>query len=314
MKRKITMPIQELDKIVSKALNIKTPMVAIANGIDANSLQAVSKAVNIGLIEAIIFGNKKTIKESCKKSGLDTSKFQIIDIENDEEAVYAAINAITEGDADILMKGLVSTDSFIKAILDKKSGLTVENKLLSHVTLFEIENYHKLILASDVAIIPIPNIDQKKQILKYLVTAAHKIGITNPKVAFIAATEKMISKISANSEADQLKTMWQNKELGNGFVCDGPLSIDLALSHDAAKIKKYKSEVSGEADCLLFPNIESGNVFYKTCVKLFNSKSAAIVMGARVPIVLPSRGDNVDTKLNSIALSVLLGQINDKKA
>lgn len=308
------MPIQELDKIVSKALNIKTPMVAIANGIDANSLQAVSKAVNIGLIEAIIFGNKKTIKESCKKSGLDTSKFQIIDIENDEEAVYAAINAITEGDADILMKGLVSTDSFIKAILDKKSGLTVENKLLSHVTLFEIENYHKLILASDVAIIPIPNIDQKKQILKYLVTAAHKIGITNPKVAFIAATEKMISKISANSEADQLKTMWQNKELGNGFVCDGPLSIDLALSHDAAKIKKYKSEVSGEADCLLFPNIESGNVFYKTCVKLFNSKSAAIVMGARVPIVLPSRGDNVDTKLNSIALSVLLGQINDKKA
>ncbi len=308
------MPIKELDKIVSKALNVKTPTVAVANGVDTNTLHSVSKAVNIGLIKAIIFGKKKCIDANCKKCGLYNSKFQIVDIEDEKDATIAAIKAVADGEADILMKGLLSTDLFIKLILDKKLGLTIKNQLLSHMSLFEIESYQKLLLASDVAIIPNPSLDQKKQILSNLVDTAHKIGIVKPKVALIAASEKIIPQIPANNEANQLKNMFQNKELGNGYLCDGPLSIDLALNHDAAKIKNYKSEVSGDADCLLFPNIESGNVFYKTCVKLFNSKSAAIVIGAKVPIVLPSRGDNFDTKLYSIALSVLLGQINENKA
>ena len=301
------MAIKELDRVVSKALSHKTPRLAVANGVDQNTLQALSKSVKLGLVSATIFGNDKKVKENCRKSGIDSTVFTVINVANEENATEDAIEAILADEADILMKGLVSTDRFIKAILKKEDGLAIENQLLSHITLFEIEPYHKLILASDVAIIPSPTLDQKKQILKYLVETAHRIGIAKPKVACIAATEKVISKISANNDADQLKQMWLNKELGTDLFVDGPLSIDLALNNDAAKIKKYHSEVSGEADCLLFPNIESGNVFYKTCVKLFNSKSAAIVIGAKVPVVLPSRGDSVDTKLNSIALSVLLG-------
>ena len=301
------MAIKELDRVVSKALNHKTPRLAVANGVDANTLQALSKAVKLGLVNATIFGNTKKVKDNCRKCGIDSTVFNVVNVVDEENATEDAIQAILNEDADILMKGLVSTDRFIKSILKKEDGLAIEGQLLSHITLFEIEAYHKLVLASDVAIIPVPTIEQKKQMIHYLVDTAHKIGIPKPKVAFIAATEKVISKIPANYDADLLKQMWLNKELGNGFVCDGPLSIDLALNSDAAKIKKYNSEVSGEADCLLFPNIESGNVFYKTCVKLFNSKSAAIVIGAKVPVVLPSRGDSVDTKLNSIALSVLLG-------
>lgn len=278
----------------------------VANGVDRHTLEAVVAAVKMGLVEVTITGDEKLIKDQCNKLGLDESKYQSIHCASETTAVEKAVEMTRLGEANLIMKGLISTDQFMKAILNKEKGILPPNTLLSHVTLMKTPGYHKPLLVSDVAIIPVPNLDQKKKITEYLITVAHKLGITIPKLAFIAATEKIIEKMPATTDARDLKKMWQNGQFAKS-VCDGPMGLDVAIDAESAKIKGIQSEVAGDADCLLFPNIEAGNVFYKTNTKLANASIAAIVMGTMVPTVLSSRGDTTQTKLNSIAFAAMLG-------
>jgi phosphate acetyltransferase len=220
----------------------------------------------------------------------------------DTKAVATAISLINEGRGDILMKGLVTTDRYMRGILNKEKGLLPPKAVLSHVTVMQIPTYHKLLVVGDVAIIPAPDFNQKVAITNYLITIAKTLGIETPKVALLAATEQVSTGMPACVEAAVLSKMGDRGQI-QGALLEGPLALDVAVNAEAAKIKKLTSQVAGDADCLLFPNIESGNVFFKTCTKFAKAELGAMVMGAKVPCILTSRGDSVKSKMYSIALA-----------
>jgi len=212
---------------------------------------------------------------------------------------------INKGEGDILMKGLLSTDKYMRAILNKENGLMPNAKaVLSHVTVIETPNYHKLIVCGDVAIIPAPDLTQKIAIANYLIQTAKALQIATPKVAILAATEQMLAGMPACVDAAIISKMADRGQI-KGAAIDGPLSLDVAIDKESAEVKKMQGVVAGDADCILFPNIESGNVFYKSNTKLANAELGAMVMGAKVPCVLTSRGDSAKSKMYSIALAAL---------
>jgi phosphate butyryltransferase len=221
------------------------------------------------------------------------------------KAATKAVEIINKGEADFLMKGLVSSDKYMKAILNKETGLMNPGAILSHVTVIEPPNYHKLITVGDVAIIPLPDLTQKIAITNYVIKTAQLLGIETPKVAILAISEQVLPKIPSCVDAAILVKMSQRGQI-KGALVEGPLAMDLVVDKESAEIKGVKSEVCGDADCIVFPNIESGNVFYKTQTKMCGAELGAIVMGARVPCVLSSRGDSEKTKLYSIALAAML--------
>jgi phosphate butyryltransferase len=192
-------------------------------------------------------------------------------------------------------------------ILDKEKGILPPGGVLSHVSVLEIPAYHKLLIVADVAVIPAPDLTQKMKILTYCIRTAHSLGVTEPKVAIIAATEKVSPKMPATADAALLAKMAQRGQI-RGAVVDGPLALDLAVSKRACEIKGIESAVAGDADILVFPNIESGNVFYKAVNVLAGGKTAAVVAGTRVPCVLTSRADDDETKFFSIALAAVLAE------
>jgi phosphotransacetylase len=238
---------------------------------------------------------------------LDMSKFTVVHEPVDVKAAAKAVDMINKGEGNLLMKGLLSTDKYMRAILNKENGLVPPKAVLSHVTVIENPNYHKLLVVGDVAIIPQPDFSQKVAIAKYLINTAKGLGIETPKLAVIAATEQVMEKMQACVDASILAKMGDRGQLGK-VIIDGPLSFDLAVDKESVEIKGLKSPVAGDADCLLFPNIESGNVFYKTNTKFCGAELGAFVAGAKCPCVLSSRGDSVKTKLYSIALSALLAK------
>lgn len=277
----------------------------VVNGNDDHTLEAVALALKMGLVSVTITGDSKKINSFLNKLNVKT-EYKVIKCSNELEALDISLELCRNGKADLIMKGLISTDQFMKGLLNKEKGLLAQGALLSHLAIVKNESYKKPLIVSDVAILPLPNLEQKKQITHYLIKVANQIGVDKPKVAFIAATEKIIAKMPACTDAYKLKLAWENGEFGNS-ICDGPMALDLAVDLEASKIKGYESEVAGDADCLLFPNIESGNVFYKMNTKFCKAQTAAIVMGTMVPTVLSSRGDSTETKLNSIALAALVG-------
>lgn len=283
----------------------QTLIVVSAN--DFHTISAVNMAVNEHLIKAVLIGNQSVIRSICRENDIDPNKFRIIDQPNDPLAALLAIELINNGEGDILMKGLISTDQFMKAILNKQTGLTQPEQLLSHVAVIENNNYHKLMIAGDVAVIPQPNLNQKRMIINYLVMIANVLQIENPKVAIIAPTEKVIPSIVSTTDAEALSKMNKSGEI-TGCIIGGPLALDIALDAETAIVKGVENPVAGDADCLLFPNLDAGNVFYKTNTKLAQSETAAILVGAKVPVVLASRGDSIQTKLYSIALGTLISQ------
>ena len=205
------------------------------------------------------------------------------------------------------MKGLISSDVFMRAILNKEAGLLPAGGVLSHVSIIDNPNYHKLLIVSDVAVIPYPTIPQKIAMAHYLKQMAMLLGITTPKIALIAPTEKVHPSLVSCTDAVEIMKAAENGQF-NPAIVYGPMALDVALDIESAQIKNITSQVAGDADCLLFPNIDSGNVFYKVNAKLCGTDQAAVVMGANVPVILSSRGDSKQTKLNSIALAVLLSK------
>ena len=296
--------IKKLDDLfgVLQAQKKKRLVAAYAN--DAHTISAVSKAVDMEIIDATLVGDKETIASVCQRENIDINKFHIVNQPDEMQAAQWAVRIINEGHGDMLMKGLVSTDKYMRAILDKENGLMTPGAILSHVTVMENPVYHKLLIVGDVAIIPLPELKEKIAITNYLIRVAHALGNELPKVAVLAATEQVMPKMPACVDAALISKMADRGQI-KGALVEGPLALDVAIDKESAEIKKINSPVAGDADCLVFPNIESGNVFYKANTKLAKGEQGAIVVGAKVPAVLSSRGDSIKTKLYSIALAAI---------
>lgn len=298
--------ITKLDDVLALAKSKGKKRLVAAYANDSHTIGAVSEAIDAGIVDATLVGDIDTIKKVCAEEGIDVNKFELVQEADETKAGVKAVELINEGKGNLLMKGLLSTDKYMRAILAKDKGLMPgkKNDMLTHMAVFEVPAYHKLLIASDVAIIPTPDMKQKQAILSYLISTAKSLEIANPKVALIAATEQVSVGMPACSEA-AIISMMNNRGQIKGAIVDGPLALDVAIDKESAEIKKLKGEVAGDADCLLFPNIESGNVFYKACTKFAGAELACMVVGAKVPCILSSRGDSMKTKLYSIALAAL---------
>ena len=284
--------------------DVKKKMVA-AWGVDDHTISAASQAIDLGLVDVILVGDQSIIEQVCRQENIDMAKFTIVHNPVELKAVAQAVQMVKDGEGDFLMKGLCSTDKFLRAILNKETGLLPPKGILTHCAVFEIPKYGKLLFVGDVAVIPAPDLKQKQVIMECLVKTAKSVGVQIPKVAIIAATEQVLPSQPATMDAAQLAKMADRGQI-KGCVADGPLALDVALDSESAQIKGLVSPVAGDADCLLFPNIESGNVFYKANSKLVPGvRQAGILVGAKVPCVLSSRADSTDTKLNSIAVAAM---------
>ena len=274
-------------------------------GVDSHTIAAAAKAVELGLADVTLVGDENLIAEACKEENVDCGIFTVVHNPDELKSVAQAVQMISEGQGDFLMKGLCSTDKFLRAILNKETGLLPPKGTLTHCTTLEIPSYHKLIFVGDVAVIPAPDLKQKQIIMDCLVKTAQAVGVAKPKVALIAATEQVLPSQPASMEAALLAKMADRGQI-RGCIADGPLALDVAIDQESVAIKGLVSPVAGDADCLLFPNIESGNVFYKANSKLVAGvKQAGILVGAKVPCVLSSRADSIETKLNSIAIAAM---------
>ena len=296
--------ITRLDDIVTVAVARGKKKMIVAYGQDTHSIGATDMAIKAGLVDVTLVGDPEEIKKSCEAEGVDMNQYTIIPECDDVKAVEIAVKAVHDGEYDVLMKGVVPTDKYMRGILNKEWGLLPKGTTLSHITVLQIPAYHKLLIVSDVAVLPLPSLEQKKQIAKYLVQTANTLGIEEPKVALLAPSEQLLPKVVSSVEAAALSEMGQNGELANALF-QGPLALDVAIDPESVKIKKLTGPVAGDADCLLFPNIESGNVFFKACTKFGGAELAAMVAGPTAPCVLTSRGDTALTKKYSIALACL---------
>lgn len=297
--------ITHLDEIVAAAVARGKKRLAVAYGQDTHTIEAVYNAWKEGFVEATLFGDKATIEEACAELGIDSSVFNIVHEPSDVTCVKLAVQAVVNGQADVLMKGLVSTDKYMRGILNKEAGLFPPKGVLSHVAVIEMKGRDKLLSVSDVAVIPAPDFKQKQKLIGYLAQTAKILGVETPKIACISASEQVLPSVPSSTEGAILAKMGDRGQLGKVIV-DGPLSLDVALYKEVAEHKKVTgSSVAGDPDCLLFPNIESANVFFKAATHIGGSELAAMVMGTKVPCVLTSRGDSALTKKYSIALACL---------
>ncbi|MBZ5640381.1 MAG: phosphate butyryltransferase [Acidobacteriia bacterium] len=298
------MPITRLDQMIDalKSRPRKRLIAAYAN--DPHTVGAVGRAVELGIVDATLVGDEAAIRAACVREGIDPGRFAIVHEPDEMKATARSVAMINAGEGQILMKGLVSTDKYMRAILDKERGLMDPGAILSHVSVIESPNYHKLIVCGDVAVIPEPELKEKIAIAQYLIRTAKALGIERPKLAVVAASEQVLPKVKACLDAAILAKMAERGQI-KGALVDGPLGLDAAIDRESAEIKGIGGEVAGDADCLLFPNLDAGNVFYKTNTKLARAELGAMVAGARAPAILSSRGDTVKTKTYSIALGAL---------
>ncbi|MGI6697243.1 MAG: phosphate butyryltransferase [Clostridia bacterium] len=279
----------------------KTIAVAVAQ--DADVLNAVSRAHREGIANSILVGDKEEILSIAAQQGIDIEGFEIMDQPDKATACQRAVELVSTGRADIVMKGLVDTSIILKAVLADES-LRGQN-VLSHVGVAEVNGYDRLLVFSDAAMIIAPDLGQKAQILENAVKAARALDIDNPKVAIVCAVEKVNPKMPATLDAQELVKMNQEGRIKDCMV-GGPFALDNAVSVEAAKHKGIEHPVAGRADVLIVPDIEAGNILYKSFVYFARAKNAGVIVGAKVPIVLTSRADNEEAKLNSIALAVLM--------
>lgn len=296
--------ITRLEELVTAAKSRARKRMVVAYAQDAHTLEAVSAAVKLGVVDAILVGDPDEIQRICMAEEIDPSQFTLVAAKGDVASVECAVRMVNEGKADLLMKGLVSTDKYMRGILNKEYGLLPQKGVLSHVTVLELPFYHKLLIASDVAVIPYPDLNQKKAIVRYLANTARVLGITCPKIAAIAPSEQLLPSMQSSVEAAVLAKMSDRGQLGN-VQLDGPLALDVALFEEVARTKHLSSPVAGDADCLLLPNLDAGNVFFKAANHMCKASLAAMVTGTTAPCVLTSRGDTAESKLYSIALAAL---------
>lgn len=285
------------------SLQEKRKKLVLAAAQDAHSIEAAYQAWKDEIVDIVLVGNKPEIEKIAADKKLDISAIEVIDTPDKAKAVEIAVKLIRDGKGDILMKGNVPTSTLLKGVLDKEWGLR-KGGVLSHFALFEIPAYHKLLALTDVAMNIAPDLHGKAAILNNAVSFMNSLGFTKPKVAALAAVEVVNHDMPATLDAAMLSKMSQRGQLGSCIV-DGPLAFDNAVSLESAEHKGIVSEVAGDADLLLFPSIEAGNVMYKALSYFANARLAAVILGAKAPIVLTSRSDSEDAKLNSILLAAV---------
>lgn len=268
---------------------------------DHHSLGAVLKAWKENIIIPILVGDEANIRSICASSNFDIEGLTIIQESNQENAVQTAVKMVHSKEADILMKGKIGSGILLRAVLNKEWGLRTGN-LLSHFALFEVETYPKVIAVTDVAMNIAPSLQDKIAIVNNSVACLNRLGYKNPKVAVLGAVEMVNENMQATLDAALLSKMNQRDQIKNCII-DGPLAFDNAVSFESSKLKGIKSEVAGDTDLLLMPDIEVGNVLYKSLVFFAKAKVASIILGAQVPIVLTSRSDSEQAKFDSILLA-----------
>lgn len=295
-------PIRKLKDLLEMVKAETTPKVAVAAGQDPETISAIAWAVKEDVVKAIMVGEEKAILRVAEDRGIDPSLFEIVSVVDEVTAAVEAVRLVREKEADMLMKGLVKTATYMKAVLDKNNGLLPKGGLLSHVALMEIPAYSKLLIISDAAIIPEPDLDEKIRILEYTIEVARALGVELPKVALVSATETISFKVQSSVDAAVITAMTQRKQI-SGAIVDGPLALDVSLSREHCKVKGLESPINGEADILIFPNIETANTFYKSTTLLAKGTAASMVVGTTAPVILTSRTDSDDTKFYSIVLA-----------
>ncbi|CUS82412.1 phosphate butyryltransferase [Candidatus Kryptonium thompsonii] len=272
-----------------------------------SALLAAIEARRQKIANSILIGDSKKIAEMIDNLGEDSTKFEIIDEKETEKAVSIGISLVRDGEAHVILKGKVDTTTLMKGVLSKESGLRT-GRLLSDVFIFEYPEKNsesKFILMSDGGVVLNPTLEQKIEIIKNAVEVAHKLGIENPKVAILSATELVIEELTSTTDAVKLKQLNAEGKI-TGCIIDGPLALDLAISEESAFEKGIKSDVAGKADILIVPNIESGNILGKSLTYFAHYKIGHVIIGAKAPVLIPSRSDKMEAKLNSIALGVLM--------
>lgn len=275
--------------------------VAVAAAHDEHTLEAVFKAAGDKLVEPVLIGNKAKIAEILKTLKVDYDLNSIICAGTDKEAAEKTVEIINENKADFIMKGKIQTADLLKAVVNKEKGLRT-GKVISHIAILEVPAYHKLIAITDGGMMMYPNIDEKKQILENAVEVFNAMGYECPKVAVLCAVEVVNPKMPEALDADILKKMNQQGEITNCIV-EGPISVDLTFNKESAEIKGYTSPVTGQADILLVPDITTGNIMSKALLEMANATMAGMIVGAKVPIVLTSRGATTEEKYLSLVLS-----------
>lgn len=296
--------IKSLEDLIELAKNKNKKTLSVAVAQDKEVLEAVLKGVSIGIINAILVGDKEKIEQICKEENFDLKGVEIVNIKNDKKAAEEAVKLVSTSKADFIMKGMLSTADLLRAVLNKEFGLRGKS-LLSHVMLYETQNYHKILFLTDGGMVPYPELKDKIGIINNAVKVANAIGIDMPKVAPLCAVEVVNQSMTATTDAATLSSMNKRGQIKD-CVIDGPLALDNAISLEAAKHKGIVSEVAGDADILLVPNIEAGNLLGKSLTYFGNAESAGVVMGAKCPIVLVSRADSAKSKLHSIALGAIV--------
>jgi len=297
--------ITTLDQIVERVKSKPIKRLAVAVAEDPHTIEAVGRAVKEKLVKAVVTGDEKAIKKVAVENKVDPGSFEIIHEPDRAKALTLAIGLVREGKADFLMKGLLDSSLYIRGIIDKEKGLLPPGKLLSHVSVIQVPAWKKLIICGDVAVIPAPDLEAKVAILNYAIDIAHKLEIEKPKAVLLSAVEKVNPKMPSTTESAIIAKMADRGQI-KGAVVDGPLALDVAFSEESARIKGIVSPVAGDADILVFPSIEAGNIFFKASTYLAKGELGAVVVGATCPCVLTSRGDSEDTKFYSIALASLL--------
>lgn len=297
--------IKNFADLLNAAKNQETMKLAVAAAQDEDVLVAVCKAAEQGLVDPVLVGDIEKVKELAANNGLNIDNYELVEAAELEEAARVSVKLVSDGKADFLMKGLIDTAILLKAVLDKEIGLRTDSQL-SHVMVYEVPSYHKLVYLTDGGMNITPDLEAKGKIVYNAVQVVKAMGADPVKVACLAAKEKVNPKMQATVDADALQKMGENGDFGSGVIVEGPLAFDLAVSEEAARIKGFKSQIAGDADILMVPTIEMGNGIGKAMTYMAQADSAGIIMGAKVPVVLTSRADSAQVKLNSIALGSVI--------
>ena len=295
------------DELVSKVSAFEMKKVSVAVAQDSAVLEAVRAAKDRKIADALLVGDKDKIEAVARETQVDISDFEIMDVKDDIEASLAAVKLIHDGVADMYMKGLISTKDFLKSVLNKEVGLRT-GSALSHVCVFDVKGIDHLLFLTDVAFIPYPTLEDKVNIIQNTLEITKACGIENPKVAPLAAVEVVNPKMPVTVEAAELTQMNKDGKI-TGCIIDGPLSLDLAIDAEAAKHKGATDRaIQGDADVLLFPDIHAGNLVYKAMVHTADVVNGNLLTGTKAPVILTSRSDTFEVKVNSLALGAVVAE------
>lgn len=292
--------------MVEKVLLLnKRQRIAVAWANDIHTINAVHKAVIYGIIDAILIGKQSEIITACRKLGIDHDLFSIVGSDDEISAASTAVAMTRSGEADIVMKGMLGTDTFLKSVMNKNSGLMLPGAVLSYVCAVEIKAYHKLLFITDTAVIPTPSLEQKLAMVKYAVEMTAKFGISKPKLALISASEKPSRHFKSSEDYAAICRMARNGEIQDCII-DGPLDIFLACDKKSVEIKRNNSPVNGDADILLFPSLEAANPFYKGLMLFALGELAGLIRGTEKPVIVMSRSESERSKFYCISLACLM--------